>query len=209
MVRKLYRSSWVKYAQAIASALIASSCAVTYTDARYSPEQVNRQVVDVATGQGLGGAFVVFEWDRREVDIGHGARTFCVQVQTVRADAEGRYTMPTWEGRMGMIMSIYGRGYTRAHEPIAASKGIDMMKRGSEDFSQRLNELTRSLVQCTDEEDRKLLGLYEGIYEEARSAARTSQEKRTVDRHFLSPLDTARFGPEEARRRAHQREIQQ
>lgn len=209
MVRTNYRSNWMKYAQAISSALLATACAVTYTDARYPPEQVNRQVVDAATGRGLAAAFVVFEWDRQEVDIGHASRVFCYRLEMTRTDAEGRYTIPTWEGRMGMIMSIYKRGYARAHEPIAASKGIDMMKRASADFLHRREELSSAKVRCTDDEDRKLLAFYEELYKEATSISDSAQERQVVDKFFLEPLEAARYGREEALRRAHERERQQ
>jgi hypothetical protein len=192
-----------------AMALSTSACVVTYTDVPYSPEQLQRRVVDAQTGEGIADAMVVFLWDRNETDIGHASRTTCYRVEMTRTDSKGRYVLLSWNGRMPMIASIFKKGHDQAADAIATASGIDKLKRGSEDFSQRRNELTRSLVQCTDEEDRKLLGLYEEIYEDARSAARTPQEKRTVEKYFLSPLDTARFGPEEARRRAHQREIQQ
>jgi len=194
---------------AIGTALATASCSVTYTNVPYRPEQLQRRVVDAQTGHGIADAIVVFKWNRSEADIGHGSRVFCYRVGMTRSDSEGRYAIPSWEDRRPMIASIFKKGLIEDHDPIARANGIDKLKRGSEDFSQRREELGRSRVHCTDEEDRKLLGLYEGIYEDARSIARTSQEKRTVDRYFLSPLDTARFGPEEARRRAHQREIQQ
>jgi hypothetical protein len=205
MVRKLYRSNWVKYAQAIASALLATACAVTYTDARYPPEQVNRQVVDAATGRGLEAAFVVFEWDRQEVDIGHGSRVFCYRVEMTRTDTEGRYTIPTWEGRMGMIRTIYSRRFTRAHEPIAASKGIDKMKMGSEDFATRLAELRPLLIRCGEDEDRKLLEFYRALLDEARSLAKTDAERRQADSSFLWYVDAAQYGRDAAFRRSNEK----
>ncbi len=205
MTQQLIRSRLAILGFATATALVAASCAVTYTDAHYGPEEVNRQVVDAATGRGIGDAIVVFERDRREVDIGHGARTFCVQVQMVRTDAGGRYTVPTWEGRMGMIMSVYKRGYARVNDPVAMNKGIDKLKPGSEDFSQRVVELARSLIGCSDEQEKKLVDLYRALLNDAMSVAKTDEDRRRAERHFLGPLETAQFGIDEASRRAAER----
>lgn len=198
----------IQSAVTLTLAVVATSCAVTYSGATYTPEQLNRRVVDAETGQGIAGALVVFGWTRRQVDIGHGASTQCVRLELARAGSEGKYKVPDWQGLNGSIWSIFQRGYVEVNDPVARSKGIDKLSIGSDEFSKRTEELGRSLVRCSESEDRKLLVLYEALYQDAMNAAKTSQEKRTVERYFLSPIDEARYGMEEARRRAHEREIQ-
>jgi len=192
----------------IAVALSISACVVNYTDVPYSAEQLQRRVVDARTGEGIADAMVVFLWDRNETDFGHASRTTCYRVEMTRTDSQGRYALPSWNGRMPMIASIFKKGLVEDSDPIALSKGLHGMKKGSADTSKRIEELGRALVQCNDTEDKKLLGLYEAIYDDGRSVAKSPQEKRLVDRYFLSPLDTVRYGGDEARRRAHQREIE-
>lgn len=207
--QQLIRSRLALLGLATATALVAASCAVTYTDAHYGPEEVNRQVVDATTGEGIADAIVVFEWDRSEADIGHGSRVFCYRVEMSRTDSHGRYAIPSWEGRLPMIMSIFKRSFVLANDPIARAKGIDKLKPGSQDFLQRRAELSSAKVRCTDEEDRKLLALYEEIYEDAKGAAKTPSERRIAELYFLEPVEAAQYGAKEAIRRAHDRERQQ
>ena len=186
---------------AIATAILAASCSVTYSDARYSPEELNRRIVDASSGQGIAGAFVVFTWNRRQVDIGHGASTECVRVELVRTDSDGRYKVPDWQGRNGGIRSIFQRGYVEGNDPVASSRGIDKMTRGSTVFAERAMELRRSLILCSDDEDRKLQELYRALLDEARSIARTDDERREVERYFFARVEAATYGREEAFRR--------
>lgn len=193
---------------ALVLATFATSCATSVTDIPYSDVELTRRIVDVTTGHAIPNAMVVFKWNQSEGDIGHGSRTFCVRVEMLHADSDGRYRVPSWSGRGPMIAVIYKPGYTRIDNTEATRKGIDMMTRAAEGFPKRSAELSSNLLRCTNDEDRKLLELFQAIHEEARSVAQTAHERRAADRLFLAPAEAAQFGREEATRRALGRERQ-
>jgi hypothetical protein len=196
---------WIAFTLTAAIALSTASCAVSYTDVPYSPEQLQRRVVDARTGGGIADAIVVFLWDRNETDIGHASRTLCYRVDMTRTDAQGRYALPSWNERMPMIATIYKKGLVDDRDAIASSKGIDKMSKGSEDFATRLAELRPLLIRCGEDEDRKLLEFYRALLDEARSLAKTDAERRQADSSFLWYVDAAQYGRDAAFRRSNEK----
>jgi hypothetical protein len=74
---------------------------------------INGVVLDDATGKPIPGAFVVAEWTYRGADL-VGSRSGCARMEIVRADEQGRYSLPSasWTswGSSRYIYS-YKRGY--------------------------------------------------------------------------------------------------
>jgi hypothetical protein len=187
-------------------AAFATSCATSVTDMSYSDVELNRRIVDANTGHAIPNAIVVFKWNQSEGDIGHGSRTFCVRVEMRRADVDGRYSVPSWEGRKPMIAVIYERSYSRVNDPAARARGIDKVERHMGPSTERLIELERiyAPLNCPESEDRKLVELYEAMYDEAKSIARAPKDAEAVEA-ALRILEVAKYGEAEANRRARER----
>jgi hypothetical protein len=187
-------------------AVFATSCATSVTDMSYSDVELNRRIVDANTGHAIPNAIVVFKWNQSEGDIGHGSRTFCVRVEMRHADVDGRYSVPSWEGRKPMIAVIYKRSYSRVNDPAARARGIDKMERHIGSGSERLVELERiyAPLNCPKSEDIKLVELYEAMYNEAKAIAQTSKDAQAVE-GALRILEVAKHGEAEASSRARER----
>jgi hypothetical protein len=185
-----------------------AACSVTHTNIPYTEQERHRRVVDKITGEGIAGAFVVFSWDRHEADIGHGSRTLCVQIEVAKTGADGSYTVPQWHGYSPMIHRIYKPLYTWIYDEKADQKGMDLLSKLGKTGQERGEELTRMAVRCTEDQDRKMLELYQALYEELKASAGPKGVQPNDEAFFLGRIESAQFGYEEASMRAQRRMTQ-
>jgi len=195
--------AWWKRGCWVALACLAG-CA-QYSDVPYTEAGLHRQVIDKETGKGIPDAFVAFKWTRNEGFSPGGSNTACDHIAMLHTDGEGRYTIASYRGRMGGVAAIYKPGYSEINDPVARREGRDYLKPFRGTVQERMEELNKNIERCTEDEDRNLLEMYQAIYDEAKSVAKTESDLKDADRRFLGPIESVQYGRTEAWKRASKR----
>lgn len=188
------------------AAILPCACSITYLDMPYTDAQRHRVVRDAATGEPIPGVMTIFYWDRTDSDIA-ASRTFCIHVITVESDAAGRYTVPQWRGLWGAIGGHYKRGMAEQWDRESNKAGIDLLRPGSRDAKQRLDELLyyiRFHYRCPDDDMAEMKAFYVAMNDEAQTLTGPGVDDKLKEM-FQVAADQASYGPEAAEKRALQR----
>jgi hypothetical protein len=193
--------AWWKRGCWVALACLAG-CA-QYSDVPYTEAGLHRQVIDKETGKGIPDVLVAFKWTRNEGFSPGGSNTACDHIAMLHTDGEGRYTIASYRGRMGGVVAIYKPGYSEINDPVARREGRDYLKPFRGTVQERQSEFERiyNPVGCTEDEDKKLVELYQRMYEEAKAIASPEKDTKFID-GALVIYEYAALGREEAQKRS-------
>jgi len=178
-------------------------CASDSSGPDYTDAQMHRQVIDKETGKGISDVLVAFVWTRNEGFSPGGSNTVCTHLALLHTDGEGRYTIPTWRSYTPGTFVPFKPGYSRVIDPIARREGRDYLKPFRGTVQERQSEFERiyNPVGCTEDEDKKLVELYQRMYEEAKAIASPEKDTKFID-GALVIYEYAALGREEAQKRS-------
>lgn len=159
-------------------------------------------MLEESTNKPIADVIVVTRWMRTAPGIGH-ANSYCAHVETATTDAEGRFELPKWRGEVPHLIDIYKSGYERAADipwNQAAKHNKYLLKPFRGGKGERLQYL-RNLIgmECGSHNDyvKKIIPLYKGLYEEAKTIAVTPEDKKIVKTLHYS-IDVLELGSKEA-----------
>jgi hypothetical protein len=149
-----------------------------------SGDAIEGKVIDESTSKPIADAIVVARWLGDVLAWPADSRTVCFHVLTATTDDDGNYRMPAWKKRSDIGPVFDRQHYVRAHKlgyEFAPRKSDNTiyLRRFKGTREDRLNDLSRSAISCSDKREIEinLLPLYKALYEEARMLAVTNEEK--------------------------------
>lgn len=176
--------------------------------------ELNGVVIDKSTGNPVEGAIVVAQW---EGSVLHpvDSVTECFHVEVTTTDKNGRYRIAEVVATpLGIIDTqvyvsiVYKEGYrqvtykdTQKPDFVKASRGVVHLIPAQGTVSERLAYLLRLSPPC---ESKRLLILYEAIYQEGSRIAVTKEEKISA-LHLLKDIEIIEIGSDNAWENFHER----
>lgn len=160
------------------------------------------RVLEAGSQAPIAGAIVIGRWKETWSSVAD-SQTVCVHVESTTSDAEGRFVLPEWRGRVPTIIDSFKPGYVRSAEYYKTQsykQGVDLLEPFKGTREERLKELERfSGMQCGQAVDYapKLAPLYRAIYAEAKALATTIEEKKRAI-NLLRELDEMELGYEKS-----------
>jgi hypothetical protein len=120
------KNRWLKILLIVAVVAVVASAAALATSVESGLQKAKTGVIqEVTTKKPIPGAYVIVRWYHYDIDrwtFGHGGRggIECVYRAVAQADAQGRYTVPTTEGKFPVHRVVSLQDDTRYYWDLAA-----------------------------------------------------------------------------------------